>query len=211
MEFIEQPLANYCNEHTSPENEVLQALNRETNLKIMMPRMLSGHLQGRFLSMITHMIKPKYVLEIGTYTGYSALCFAEALEKDAKIITIDINLELEDFVRNYFAKSPYNDLIDFRLGNAMEILPTLNQTFDLVFIDADKENYLNYYKLVFDKVKSGGFILADNVLWSGKILQEKKDKDTKAICDFNDFVMNDSRVEKIMAPVRDGIYMIRKK
>ncbi|HLP11269.1 MAG TPA: O-methyltransferase [Flavobacteriales bacterium] len=211
MEFIEQSLANYCNEHSSPENEVLQALNRETHLKIMMPRMLSGHLQGRFLSMISHMVKPKRVLEIGTYTGYSALCFAEALEKDAKLITIDINVELEDFVRQHFAKSPYNNLIDFRLGNAMEIIPTLNEIFDLVFIDADKENYLNYYNLVFDKLRPGGFILADNVLWSGKILQDKKDKDTKAICAFNDFVMNDSRVEKIMAPVRDGIYMIRKK
>ncbi|HYG49312.1 MAG TPA: O-methyltransferase [Flavobacteriales bacterium] len=211
MEFIEQALANYCNAHTSPENEVLQELNRETNLKIMMPRMLSGHLQGRFLSMLTYMIKPKRVLEIGTYTGYSALCFAEALDKDAKIITIDINAELEDFVRGYFLKSMYNELIDFRIGNALEVVPTLNETFDLVFIDADKENYLNYYHLVFDKVKPGGFILADNVLWSGKILQDKKDKDTRAICEFNDFVMNDSRVEKIMAPVRDGIYLIRKK
>jgi len=211
MEFITQELANYCNEHTSPENEVLKNLNRETHLKIMMPRMLSGHLQGRYLSMISHMIKPTHILEIGTYTGYSALCLAEGLTTNGKIITLDKNEEIEEFVRNHFNKSPFNSKIDYRIGNAMEIIPQLNQQFDLVFIDADKINYLNYYNLIFDKVITGGYIIADNVLWSGKILDAKKDKDTAAICAFNDFVMNDDRVEKVLAPIRDGLYMIRKK
>lgn len=211
MEFITQELANYCNEHTNPENELLQELNRETNLKIMMPRMLSGHLQGRFLSMLSHMIKPILILEIGTYTGYSALCMAEGLPANGKIITLDVNVEIESFVRNYFSKSKFNSQIDYRIGNALEVIPQLNEQFDLVFIDADKINYLNYYNLVIDKVNSGGYIIADNVLWSGRILESKKDKDTMAICAFNDFVMNDTRVEKVMAPIRDGLYLIRKK
>jgi caffeoyl-CoA O-methyltransferase len=211
MEFITQELANYCNEHTNPENELLQDLNRQTNLKIMMPRMLSGHLQGRFLSMISHMIKPELILEIGTYTGYSALCMAEGLVPNGKIITLDINAEIESFVRTYFAKSELNSKIDYRIGNALEIIPQLNESFDLVFIDADKINYLNYYNLIIDKVKTGGYIIADNVLWSGRILEEKKDKDTQAICAFNDFVMNDVRVDKVMTPIRDGLYLIRKK
>ncbi len=211
MEFITQELANYCNVHTNPENELLQELNRQTNLKIMMPRMLSGHLQGRFLSMISHMIKPDLILEIGTYTGYSALCMAEGLKPNGKIITLDINAEIESFVRTYFAKSELNSKIDYRIGNALEIIPQLNLQFDLVFIDADKINYLNYYNLVIDKIKPGGYVIADNVLWSGRILEDKKDKDTLAICAFNDFVMNDVRVEKVMAPIRDGLYLIRKK
>lgn len=211
MEFISPELANYCDQHSNPENELLYSLNRETNLKIMMPRMLSGHLQGKFLSMISHMIKPKLILEIGTYTGYSALCMAEGLTENGKIITLDINEEIESFVRNYFSKSNLNSKIDYRIGNALEVIPQLNEKFDLVFIDADKINYLNYYKLIIDKVNAGGFIVADNVLWSGRILESKKDKDTQAICEFNDFVMNDTRVEKVMAPIRDGLYLIRKK
>lgn len=211
MEFITPELANYCNVHTNPENELLQELNRQTNLKIMMPRMLSGHLQGRFLSMISHMIKPDLILEIGTYTGYSALCMAEGLKPNGKIITLDINAEIESFVRTYFAKSELNSKIDYRIGNALEIIPQLNHQFDLVFIDADKINYLNYYNLVIDKIKPGGYVIADNVLWSGRILEDKKDKDTLAICAFNDFVMNDVRVEKVMTPIRDGLYLIRKK
>lgn len=211
MEFITPELSNYCERHSSAENELLTELNRQTHLKIMMPRMLSGHLQGRYLSMISQMIQPKRILEIGTYTGYSALCMAEGLAEGGKIITIDNNAELEKFVREYFAKSNLNTKIDYKIGDASTIIPTLNEVFDLVFIDADKINYLNYYHLVFDKVRSGGFILADNVLWSGRVLEEKKDKDTTAICSFNDFIANDDRVEKIMVPIRDGILMIRKK
>jgi caffeoyl-CoA O-methyltransferase len=210
MEFISHELANYCNEHSTPENELLQELNRQTNLKIMMPRMLSGHLQGRFLSMLTHMIKPELILEIGTYTGYSAICMAEGLPQNGKIITLDINAEIESFVRTYFAKSKFNSQIDYQIGNALDLIPKMNVQFDMVFIDADKINYLNYYKLVIDKVKPGGYIIADNVLWSGRILEDKKDKDTVAICAFNDFVKNDTKVEKVMAPIRDGLYLIRK-
>lgn len=211
MEFISLPLAEYCEKHTSPENELLHELNRQTHLKVMMPRMLSGHLQGRFLSMISNMIQPKTVLEIGTYTGYSALCMAEGLAPGGKIITLDINQEIEQFTRNHFDKSPYKDQVDYRIGNAMQMIPDMQETFDLVFIDADKINYLNYYQLVFDKVRPGGFIVADNVLWSGKVLDEKKDKDTMAICAFNDYVANDTRVEKILLPIRDGLFVVRKK
>lgn len=211
MEFISPALAEYCEKHTSPENDWLLHLNRQTHLKVMMPRMLSGHLQGRFLSMLTHMIKPALVLEIGTYTGYSALCMAEGLPENGRIITLDINAEIENFTRSHFEQSPYAQKIDYRIGNAMDIIPTLHQQFDMVFIDADKVNYLNYYHLVFDKVRSGGFIIADNVLWSGKVLEEKKDKDTAAICAFNDFVSADERVENVLLPVRDGLFVVRKK
>lgn len=211
MEFISPNLAEYCEKHTSPETATLQDLNRQTHLKIMMPRMLSGHLQGRFLSMMANMIQPHLVLEIGTYTGYSALCMAEGLAPGGKIITLDINAEIESFTRNFFEKSHYAGQIDYRIGNAMEMIPAMNETFDLVFIDADKINYLNYYHMVLDKVRPGGFIIADNVLWSGKVLEQKKDKDTQAICAFNDFVSTDERVEKVLLPVRDGLLVIRKK
>lgn len=211
MDFIPKELAAYCESHTTPENPLLQDLNRQTHLKIMMPRMLSGHLQGRFLSMISHMIKPTFILEIGTYTGYSALCLAEGLIDNGKLITLDINQEIEPFVRDFFQQSPLQHKIDYRIGNALEIIPSLDVIFDLVFIDADKINYQNYYNLIFDKLAPGGFIVADNVLWSGRVLDQKKDKDTKAICDFNDYVMNDDRTEKIMTPLRDGLFLIRKK
>lgn len=211
MEFISEDLSEYCEKHSDPENDTLFQLNRQTHLKVMMPRMLSGHLQGRFLSMITHMIKPRLVLEIGTYTGYSALCMAEGLADGGRIITLDVNAEIEAFTRSHFEKSGLGGKIDYRIGNAMELIPAMNETFDMVFIDADKINYLNYYQLVFDKVRTGGFIVADNVLWSGKVLQEKKDKDTAAICAFNDFVSADTRVEKTLLPIRDGLFVVRKK
>ncbi len=211
MEFISPELSQYCEAHTEQENELLHSLNRNTHLKVMMPRMLSGHLQGRFLAMISKMIKPSRVLEIGTYTGYSALCFAEGLLPDGKIITIDNNIELKKFTQSYFDQSPYKNNIEFKTGNAMTIIPQLNEFFDLIFVDADKVNYLNYYHLVFDKLKPGGYLLADNVLWSGKILNTTKDKDTLGICEFNDFVANDKRVEQLLLPIRDGIYLIRKK
>lgn len=213
MEFIEEALDNYVCAHTSPEDDVLAKLNRETHLKVMQPRMLSGHFQGRLLSMLSHMIRPERILEIGTYTGYSALCMAEGLTESGKLITIDVNAQLEDFVRNYFAQSPFGTKIDFRIANAMELIPELDEQFDLVFIDADKQNYINYYNLVFDKVKTGGYILADNVLWSGKVTgeYEKLDKDTRLLMDFNLLVLNDDRVENVLLPIRDGIMVARKK
>ncbi len=211
MEFIAPEIDNYCVNHTSPENELLNKLNRETHAKVLQARMLSGHLQGRFLAMLSHMIQPRHILEIGTYTGYSALCLVEGLQENGKLITIDVNEELEDFVRNYFAQSKLNDKIDFRIGNALEIIPTLTEVFDLVFIDADKLNYSNYYDLVFEKVRKGGYIIADNVLWSGKAADEsKKDKDTLALRAFNKKLHDDSCIENILLPIRDGLMVVRK-
>jgi predicted O-methyltransferase YrrM len=174
--------------------------------------MLSGHLQGRFLSMVSKMVRPKYILEIGTYTGYSALCLAEGLQPDGKLVTIDINEELESMCRRYFSQSPYHQQIDLRIGDAKAIIPQLNYPFDLVFIDADKENYLFYYELLIPKLPSGAFILADNVLWSGKVLDEQhKDKETQSLREFNTHILNDTRVEKLLLPVRDGVMIIRVK
>tara|TARA_R110000796_G_scaffold74374_1_gene167145 strand:- start:103032 stop:103673 length:642 start_codon:yes stop_codon:yes gene_type:complete len=213
MEFILEDIQRYVEAHTDPESELLLELNRETHAKVMMPRMLSGHLQGRALSMISHMIKPSRVLEIGTYTGYSALCMAEGLANDGVIITLDKNEELEEMVRGYFEKAGYTNAIDFRVGNAIELIPEIDGPFDLVFIDADKANYYNYFKLVFEKVRSGGFIIADNVLWSGKVVQTEKkiDKDTQAILDFNRLTHEDDRVENVLLPIRDGLMVLRKK
>ena len=210
MDVVNSGLQKYSEDHTSPENELLKKINRDTHAKVMMPRMLSGHMQGRILSMISCMIKPEVILEIGTYTGYSALCLAEGLQPNGKLITLDINEELEVRVRNYFKESAFNGHIDYRIGNALEIIPSLTTDFDLVFIDADKENYARYYDLVINRVPLGGYILADNVLWSGKVLDEKADKDTKAIKEFNRKIQEDSRVENVLLPVRDGILIIRK-
>jgi predicted O-methyltransferase YrrM len=210
MEFLPEPLSQYAESHTTPETEVLQQLNRETHAKILMPRMLSGHLQGQFLSMISHMVKPKAVLEIGTYTGYSAICLAAGLQDGGVLHTIDINEELEEMVTAFISKAGLQNKIKNHIGNALKIIPTLKETFDLVFIDADKINYSNYYNLVFDKVRTGGFIMADNVLWSGKVLDEKKDKDTQAIHDYNSKLQNDPRVENVLLPIRDGIMIARK-
>ncbi len=213
MEFIDSKLDDYVCLYTSDEPQLLYELNRETHLKVLQPRMLSGHFQGRLLSMISKLISPEYVLEIGTYTAYSTLCLLEGLKENGKITTIDINEELEDIVRKYIDKANAVEKIDYRIGDALEIIPSLNETFDLVFIDADKSNYINYYNLVFDKVKSGGFILTDNVLWSGKVIQELKsdDLDTKIILQFNEMVKNDDRVDTILLPIRDGLMLTRKK
>lgn len=213
MEFIDQRLDDYVCEHTSREPEFLQGLNRKTHLEILQPRMLSGHFQGRFLSMISKMIQPMNVLEIGTYTGYSALCLVEGLSKNGKLTTIDCNDELEDFVRSHFSASGQADKINYLVGDAQVIIPSLNELFDLVFIDADKENYLKYYDMIFDKIPSGGYILADNVLWSGKVIDEasNNDRDTKALKLFNETIQNDTRVENILLPLRDGLMLIRKK
>lgn len=212
MDFIPEDIQQYVEDHSDVESPLLSKINRETHARVMMPRMLSGHLQGRVLSMLTHMIQPKVILEVGTYTGYSALCMAEGLAKDGKLITLDINEELHDQVQGYFDESDYSDQIDYRIGNAMELIPEINEPFDLVFIDADKKNYLNYYNLVIDQVRSGGFIIADNVLWSGKVVQtEKITKDTQVILDFNRFVQEDDRVENVLFPIRDGLMIVRKK
>ncbi|KAA9333555.1 O-methyltransferase [Adhaeribacter soli] len=214
MEFLDEELQQYCDDHTSPEPELLKKLNRETHAKVMMPRMLSGHLQGRTLAMFSQMLRPQQILEIGTYTGYSGICLAEGLAENGTLHTIDINDELEDMVRRYFQEAGLENKVNYYLGNALEIIPTLNQTFDLVFIDADKINYSHYFDLVIDKVRPGGFIIADNVLWSGKVLEKfrkKLDKDTEALLHFNQKVQDDERVENVLLPIRDGLLVIRKK
>ncbi|QJW89221.1 O-methyltransferase [Spirosoma taeanense] len=212
MDFLPADLTDYAEAHTSPESDLLRRLNRNTRAHVMAPRMLSGHLQGRLLSMIAWMIRPRRILEIGTYTGYSALCLAEGLTDDGRLITIDHNEELEDFARSYWQQSPLNDRIEFRIGAAAEIIPMLDETFDLVFIDADKRNNSLYFDLIFDKLRPGGFILADNVLWSGKVTAPVKssDLDTTAVLAFNQKIQEDPRVENVLLPVRDGIMMIRK-
>lgn len=213
MEFLPTEIESYVELYTQPESDLLKELNRETYAKIAIPRMLSGHIQGRVLSMISKMISPSIILEIGTYTGYSAVCMSEGLKPGGKLITIDINEELENFVRKFITKANLQEVIDYRIGNALQIIPTLTQQFDLVFIDADKINYTNYFDLVFEKLNPGGYILADNVLWSGKVVmpEAKMDEDTKAIHQFNIKVQNDNRVENVLLPVRDGIMLIRKK
>lgn len=211
MDFLPDDIARYAETHTSPESALLKKINRDTHAHVLMPRMLSGQLQGRFLSMISHLMQPRYILEIGTYTGYSALCLAEGLATDGRLITVDVNEELESRVRAYFRQSGWNDKIDYRIGDAAQLIPTLPGNMDLVFIDADKENYSTYYQLVLDKMNSGGVILADNVLWSGKVTQPKPDKDTRAIQEFNTMVVNDPRVDCLLLPMRDGIMMARKK
>lgn len=213
MEFIDEKIENYALAHSQAESDVLKKLNRETHAKVMMPRMLSGHMQGNVLSMFSKMLQPKQILEIGTYTGYSGICLAQGLQENGKLHTIDINDELEVMVRSFMEEAGLTSKVNYYLGNALTIIPTINETLDLVFIDADKKNYAAYYDLVFDKVRSGGYIIADNVLWSGKVLDDesKMDVDTKAIHDYNKKIHNDSRVEHMLLPVRDGLMIARKK
>jgi caffeoyl-CoA O-methyltransferase len=211
MELVDPALADYAEQHSTAESAALQHINRDTHANVLMPRMLSGHLQGRLLAMISRMINPLQVLEIGTYTGYSAICLAEGLRRGGKLTTIDKNEEIEGRIRNNFRLAGVQELIDLRIGNAAEIIPALEGPFDLVFIDADKERYSLYYDLVIDKVHPGGFILADNVLWSGKVLDPNPDKDTRAILEFNRKVHNDPRVENVLLPIRDGITIARKR
>jgi caffeoyl-CoA O-methyltransferase len=205
-----EEILGYAEAHTSPETPLLKKINRDTHANVLKPRMLSGHMQGRVLSMISKMIRPTTILEIGTYTGYSAICLCEGLQPGGKLITIERNEELEVKLNEYFKTAGLEDVVDLRIGDAKEVLQSLEGRFDLVFIDADKENYCNYYDLVIDKVPAGGYILADNVLWSGKVVEPSPDKDTRAILSFNDQVHNDSRVENVLLPVRDGIMLIRK-
>lgn len=207
-EELQSLLLQYC----EPEDELLQHIDRETQLKVLMPRMLSGHYQGRVLSMFSKMNNPKRILEIGTFTGYATLCLAEGLTEDGIIYTLDINEELEDMVRANFAKSLFNSKISYIIGDAQQSLKTLgSETFDIVFIDADKKNNGTYYDLVFEQVRSGGLIIVDNVLWSGKILNGAQDKDTKNISAFNAQIAADKRIEKLILPVRDGLFVMRKK
>ena len=212
MHFIPEELDDYVIKHSENEPELLQQLSRETYQKILQPRMLSGHYQGRILSMISKLASPKNILEIGTYTGYSALCLAEGIQASGALHTIDINEELVSFQRKYFNKSGYGNQIFQHTGNALEIIPNLDITFDLVFIDADKENYSNYFNRVIDKLNSGGIILSDNVLWSGKILEDLKpdDTSTKALLEYNTLLKNDDRVETVVLPIRDGLTISRK-
>lgn len=213
MHFIPEDLDNYVVNHSEDEPELLQQLTRETYQKILQPRMLSGHYQGRVLSMISKLINPKNILEIGTYTGYSALCLAEGMQHNGQLHTIDINEELVDFQRKYFNKSPYGNQIYQHIGNALDIIPQLTVDFDLVFIDADKDNYANYFKLVFNKLHSNGIILSDNVLWDGKILDtkfKKEDTSTPALIAYNKLLKEDKRIETLVLPIRDGLTISRK-
>lgn len=213
MEFLPKEIDQYAVDHTSRESELLYDLNRQTHIQILQPRMLSGHLQGRTLSMLSKMISPRNILEIGTYTGYSAICLAEGLRANGKLVTIDKNEELEEFTTSYFDKAGLSDIIDFKIGNAVEIIPTLKEDFDLVFIDADKPNYVTYYDLLIDKIPSGAIIIIDNVLWSGKVVQNvnENDLETKGIMEINNKVHEDDRVENVLLPIRDGLLVIRKK
>ena len=211
MHFISQELEDYIEQHSAKEPELLAALNKETYQKILLPRMLSGHFQGRVLSMLSKLIRPINILEIGTYTGYATLCLCEGMQETGQIHTIDIKEELVDFQRKYFDKSPWGKQIVQHLGEAIAIIPSLEIKFDLVFIDADKENYLNYYELIVPKMNKGGIILSDNVLWSGKVLEplQKKDLSTKILLEYNNLLKTDPRVETVLLPIRDGLTVSR--
>lgn len=211
MHFISEELEDYAAFHSENEPELLAALNRETHQKILQPRMLSGHFQGRVLSMISKLVNPKHILEIGTYTGYAALCLAEGLQAEGTLDTIDNNEELYDFQKKYFDKSAWSRQITQHLGNALEIIPTLGKKFDLVFIDADKENYINYFHMIVPLMNKGGIILSDNVLWSGKVLEPVKanDKSTKILLEYNKLLKEDPRVETVLLPIRDGLTVSR--
>lgn len=213
MHFIPEALDDYVVSHSENEPELLQELTRETYQKILQPRMLSGHYQGRILSMISKIAHPKHILEIGTYTGYSALCLAEGMQSDGQLHTIDINEELFDFQRSYFDKSPYGKQIIQHLGDALEIIPKMNIMFDLVFIDADKDNYPAYFNIIMDKLNAKGIILSDNVLWSGKVIEPLNEDDysTRALLEYNKLLKLDQRIETIVLPIRDGLTISRKK
>lgn len=212
MNLFDQEIQKYIENHTQPETETLKELNRETNLKVVGARMLSGQLQGSTLAMFVALLQAKNVLEIGTFTGYSAIWMAGAMPEGGKLHTIDENEELEEMMQRYFKKAGFAGKIVSHIGNALDIIPTLSETFDMVYIDADKENYLNYYDMVIDKIRKGGLIIADNVLWHGKVIspEENTDKATQTIIDFNNHVHNDKRVENVLFPIRDGLMVARK-
>lgn len=209
----DEAIEKYILEHIDEEGQLLHNLNRDAHVNLLRPRMLSGHLQGRLLKMLCRLTQPRYILEIGTYTGYATLCLAEGATDDAEIHTIEVNDELEDFIMKHLHNSKLKDHIHLHLGDAMEIIPTIDRMFDLVFIDANKRTYIEYYNLVFDKVRHGGLIIADNTLWDGKVLETPKpsDKQTIGIQKFNDMIAKDNRVEKVILPMRDGLTLIWKK
>ncbi len=213
MEFIDEKLAQYALDHSSKESDLLYRLNRETHLKVLQPRMLSGHLQGRFLSLISHLIKPELILEIGTYTGYSALCLAEGLSETGKLVTIDNNPERDEIVKRYIGLAGMEGRIIPMIGDAHDLIPLIEGTFDIVFIDADKSSYSDYFDLVIDRIRKGGIILSDNVLWSGKVVETLKsnDHDTRLLLEYNRKLAEDSRIETVLLPIRDGISVARKK
>jgi predicted O-methyltransferase YrrM len=211
MDFISSGLLDYVTKHSNEEPQILKDLTRETYQKVLLPRMLSGPLQGRFLSVLSKIIRPKKILEIGTYTGYATLCLAEGLAPNGIIDTLDKNEELLDFQKKYFNRSGYGDQINQHLGNAIDIIPKLSSDYDFVFLDADKTNYINYFELIIPKMNSGGVILSDNVLWSGKVIKEAdvKDKDTQVLQKFNKLLATDTRVESVLLPLRDGLTISR--
>jgi predicted O-methyltransferase YrrM len=211
MHFISQELEDYIEQHSEQEPQHLAALNKETYQKILLPRMLSGHFQGRVLSMLSKLIRPVNILEIGTYTGYSALCLCEGMQDEGQLHTIDIKEELIDFQRKHFDKSPWGKQIVQHLGEAIDIIPSLDLKFDLIFIDADKENYITYFEMIVPKMNKGGIILSDNVLWSGKVLEplQKNDLSTKILLEYNQLLKNDPRVETVLLPIRDGLTVSR--
>lgn len=211
MHFLPEKLDDYVVAHSAQEPAHLKKLTKETYQKILQPRMLSGAYQGRVLSLISKLVRPKVILEIGTFTGYSALCLAEGLQKDGALHTIDIKEELVDFQRRHFNASPYGNHIQQHLGQALDIIPSLDTTFDLVFVDADKTNYINYFRSIIDKMNPGGIILSDNVLWSGKVIEplNEKDKDTTVLREYNKLLNEDSRIETVLLPIRDGLTVSR--
>ena len=211
MHFLSEDIEDYIALHSQNEPELLAQLNKETYQKILLPRMLSGHFQGRVLSMLAKLIRPKSILEIGTYTGYATLCLCEGLQENGIVHTIDVKEELVDFQRKYFDKSPWKNQIHQHLGEAVAIIPTINETFDLVFVDADKENYLNYYELILPKMNKGGIILSDNVLWSGKVVEplQEGDLSTKILLEYNKKLKEDKRIETVLLPIRDGLTVSR--
>ncbi|WP_283641094.1 O-methyltransferase [Mesonia mobilis] len=211
MHFLPQSIDQYAEEHSQAEPQLLAALNRETHQKVLQPRMLSGHFQGRVLSMLSKLIRPRHILEIGTYTGYSALCLMEGIQENGSLHTIDKNEELYDLQRKYFDKSGWGTQMHQHVGKALEIIPQLEEKFDLVFIDADKRNYLNYFEIILPKMNKGGIILSDNVLWSGKVVEELKtgDKDTEILLAYNNKLATDDRIETVLLPIRDGLTVTR--
>lgn len=212
MNFLDEKLDKYITDHSGNEDELLYQLYRETHLKVLHPRMLSGWTQGQFLQMMASMIQAESILEIGTYTGYSAICLARGMKEDGKLITIDIKEELFQIAQKYFEKAGLNEKIEQHIANAVEFIPTLDKTFDLVFIDADKANYPQYFDLIIDKLRSGGLLIADNVLWSGKVIEEVKtdDRDTPAVLEFNKKVQDHPKLQNVLIPLRDGLMIARK-